>query len=105
MHLAAATIPVDPATQVPTLAGLGTMFTNIVTVILAIAGIAFFVLLLGSGFKFMTSGGDPKAVEGAKKTLTYAIAGLIIILLSYLILVLIKTLTGVDVTTFTVVQP
>ena len=46
-----------------------------------------------------------KAVEGAKKTLTYAIAGLIIILLSYLILVLIKTITGVDVTTFSISQP
>jgi len=48
---------------------------------------------------------DPKAVEGARKTLTSAIAGLIIILLSYLILLLITNITGVDVTNFNIVLP
>ena len=80
------------------------LFSNVVGIILGIAGITFFVLLLSSGFKFITSGGDPKALEGAKKTLTYAIGGLIVILLSFLILLLIKQITGVDVTIFKVVQ-
>jgi hypothetical protein len=88
-----------------TLGDLEVLFGNVVKVILGFAGIVFFILLLSSGLKFMTSGGDPKAVEGAKKTLTYAIGGLIAIILAYLILVLIKQLTGVDVTTFKVVQP
>ena len=64
-----------------------------------------FILLLSAGFKFITSGGDPKATESAKKTLTSAIAGLVIILLSYIILLLIKKITGADVTTFTPVLP
>jgi hypothetical protein len=81
------------------------LFSNVVNIILGIAGIAFFILLLSSGFKFITSGGDPKALEGAKKTLTYAIAGLILIIASYLILLLIKELIGVDVTIFKIVQP
>ncbi len=67
------------------------------------AGIALFILLLVGGFKYITSGGDPKALEGAQKTITYAIAGLIVIILSFLILVLISTITGVDVTKFNVV--
>jgi len=62
-------------------------------------------LLLVGGFKFITSGGDPKAVESAKNTLTHAIIGLVIILASYLVLVLIKELTGVDVTNFSVTLP
>lgn len=76
------------------------IFQNVVSTLLALAGIVLFVLLLSGGFKYITSGGDPKAVEGAQKTITYAIGGLILILLSYLILVLIKTITGVDVTQF-----
>jgi len=86
------------------LSDLEVVFSKVVGVVLGFAGIAFFVLLLLSGFKFMTAGGDPKALESAKKTLTYAIGGLVVILLSYLILELIKAITGVNVTTFKVSQ-
>ena len=88
----------------PTLQNLEDVFKSVLNVILGIAGITFFILLLSSGFKFITSGGDPKALEGAKKTLTYAIGGLILIVLSYLILLLIKEITGVDVTIFRITQ-
>ncbi|KKU10256.1 MAG: hypothetical protein UX13_C0016G0013 [Candidatus Woesebacteria bacterium GW2011_GWB1_45_5] len=81
------------------------IFGNLVRSILGFTGIALFVLLLVGGFKYITSGGDPKAVEGAQKTLTYAIGGLILILVSYLILVLIRTITGANVTEFNVVLP
>ena len=81
---------------------LETVFGNVVRAALGFAGIVLFVLLLVGGFKYITSGGDPKATEGAQKTITYAILGLILILASYLILVLIKTITGVDVTQFKV---
>lgn len=87
----------DKIAQISDLQGI---FQNIVQVILALAGIVFFFLLLTGGFKYITSGGDPKAVEGAQKTLTYAIGGLILIVLSYLFLVFIKQITGVDVTDF-----
>ena len=90
--------------KVATLQDLEGLFSNVVGIILGLAGITFFILLLSSGFKFITSGGDPKALEGAKKTLTYAVGGLIVIILSYLILLLIKEFTGVDVTIFKVVQ-
>ncbi len=85
---------------IATIANLQCVFQNVVAALLGLAGIVLFVLLLTGGFKYITSGGDPKAVEGAQKTITYAIGGLILILLSYLILVLIKTITGVDVTQF-----
>lgn len=92
--------------KVATIADLGTVFGNVVKSLLGFAGIVLFILLLAGGFKYITSGGDPKAVESARNTLTYAIIGLIVILLSYLILVLIYKITGVDVTTFNVVlQP
>lgn len=89
----------DKIAQISDLQGI---FQNIVQVILALAGIVLFILLLTGGFKYITSGGDPKAVEGAQKTITYALGGLLLILLSYLFLVFIKQITGVDVTTFKV---
>ena len=86
--------------DIATIKDLETVFGNVVRAALGLAGIVLFVLLLSGGFKYITSGGDPKAIESAQKTISYAIGGLIVIVLSYLILVLIKTLTGVDVTQF-----
>src|SRR3990167_6674893 len=90
---------------IATIADLGCIFQNVVGAAIAFAGIVLFILLLSGGFKYITSGGDPKATEGAQKTITYAVLGLILILVSYLILVLIKTITGVDVTQFKITLP
>ena len=91
--------------MVATISDLGILFQRVVGYALGFAGIALFILLLIGGFKFITSGGDPKAIEGARKTLTSAITGLVIILVSYLILVLISKITGVDVTSFKISLP
>ena len=90
--------------DIPAISDLERVFSSVVRAILGFAGIVLFVLLVMGGLKYITSGGDPKAAEGAKKTITYAIGGLVVVLLSYLVLVLIKTITGVDVTQFTVTQ-
>jgi hypothetical protein len=95
---------VDPS-GAATIGNFGCLFQRIVSYALGFAGIVLFILLLVGGFKFITSGGDPKAVEGARKTLTSAITGLVIILVSYLILVLISKITGVDVTSFKISLP
>ncbi len=90
---------------IATVANFGCLFQKIVGYALGFAGIVLFILLIIGGFKFITSGGDPKAVEGAKRTLTSAITGLVIILISYLVLVLIYKITGVDVTGFNILLP
>lgn len=89
---------------VAAISDLECVFGNVIGAALGFAGIVLFILLLSGGFKYITSGGDPKALEGAQKTITYAIGGIVLILLSYLILVLIKTITGVDITQFKVFQ-
>lgn len=89
--------------MVATIADLEDIFQNVISYALGLVGIALFIFLIIGGFKYITAGGDPKAAEGAKKTITYAIGGLLLILASYLILVLIHTITGVDVTQFKIV--
>ncbi len=92
------------AASVPTLKGFEAIFNNLVSVILGFAGIALFVMFLSGGFKYITAGGDPKAIEGAKKTLTYAIGGMILLALSFLILRFIENFTGAQVTQFKIFQ-
>lgn len=84
---------------------LEVVFSNVVRAILALAGIVLFITLLIGGFKFITSGGDPKAIDAAKKTLTFAIAGMVLVASAFLILRFINVFTGVDVVNFRVFQP
>jgi hypothetical protein len=87
--------------DVAQISNLRDLFSNVVSVLVALAGVVLFVLIVMAGLKFITSGGDPKAVEGAKKTLTYAVGGLVVILLSYLVLLLIERVTGLNAGTLT----
>lgn len=84
------------------LSDLETIFGNVVKYALGFAGIALFCMLLLGGFNYLTSGDNPKATEAAQKTITYAIGGLVLVLVSYLILVLIYNITNVNVTEFKV---
>ena len=72
---------------------------NIIKLLAPAAGIAFFIMMLVGGFQFLTSGGDPKAAGAARATLTYALIGIILVVVSWLILVLIRNITGASVTT------
>lgn len=87
------------------LSQLEDVFGNVVTSLLALGGIVLFLMLLTGGFKYLTSGGDPKATETAQKTLTYAIGGMILLAGSYLILRIISDFTGADVTNFVITRP
>lgn len=56
-----------------------------VNVILWIAGILAVVMIIYSGLQMMISSGDSSKTETAKKTLTYAVVGLVVVMLSYVI--------------------
>lgn len=84
---------------------LQNVLENAVGAIIALAGIILFIMLLLGGIKYITSGGEPKAVESARHTLTYAIGGLVLVLLSYLILYIIGQVTGAtNITNFNIIQ-
>lgn len=62
-----------------------TIVGNVIKVILGLLGIIFLVIVIYSGFLWMTAGGDAKQVERAKKLLINAVIGIVIILFSYAI--------------------
>ena len=82
-------------TDVATLQGFECLFYNILSVALRLIGLAMFLMLLFGGFKYLTSGGDPKAVEAAKATLTTAVTGLVLAVLAWFILSFISKFTGI----------
>ena len=88
--------------KVVTLKWLESLFGNVISVALGFGGLILFVMLLVGGFKYITAGGDPKGIESAKKTITTAILGMVLLALAFLILQLIHQITGAPVTTFTV---
>jgi len=67
----------------------------------AIAGafLAFAALLYG-GFRYIVAQGDPKQISGARSTITWAILGLSLIIIAWLLLLFIEQFTGVPVTQF-----
>jgi hypothetical protein len=91
--------------EVATVHGLECIVQIILNLAIRLAGITVFVMFLIGGFKYLTAGGDPKATQSAKNTLTYAIAGLVLIILSWFILRLISEFTGIDVTLFEIPRP
>ena len=86
----------DTGKHVVTIDCIPVIVGNVIYWLLILAGIAALILIIISGFKFVTSGGDPKQAEGARKTLTWAIIGLIVVLLSFGIINFISYTTGVD---------
>ena len=80
------------------------VFGNIVSVILALAGVVLFLVLVSGGYKYITAGSNPQALEGAKKTITYAILGIVFIAMAFLIIRVIETITGVNLSEFTIVN-
>lgn len=58
-------------------------FVNILSIIVGIAAV---IMVIVSGFKYITSGGDSSKVGSAKSTLIYALVGMVIATLAQLLI-------------------
>ncbi len=89
---------------VPTLKCIPVVFSNLITAALYFLGAVTLLFIIYAGIKFMFSGGDPKQVQSARQTLTFAILGAILVLLSFGIVIFIRFLAGnpscLDITNF-----
>lgn len=70
-------------------ADLKTVIANLIAVALGFVGIIFLLLIIWSGFRWMTSGGNEKTIEAAKATLRSSTIGLVIVMAGYSIAVFI----------------
>lgn len=94
-------------TDVPSLACLAPVATNVIYYLFAFLGAAAIVFLLFGAIKFVTSQGDQKALQSARGTMTYAVIGVVLILLSFTIVNIITTALGLGniLDKFTFYQP
>lgn len=78
------------------LANSGKLVNNIVVLLLIVAIIIAVIFLIVGGIKWIVSGGDKSAVEGARNTIVAAIIGLIVALLAFVIIKIVLGLVGVE---------
>lgn len=78
------------------------LIKQLLTVSVPLAFVVLLVMLLWAGIKFLTSGGEPKALQSASQTVTWALLGMLFLIIAWLVLKLIEAFTGVQVTVFNV---
>ncbi len=61
------------------------MVSSIIQIALSLLGVIFLILVIYGGFLWMTAAGDEGKVDSAKKIITAAVIGLVIILSAYAI--------------------
>lgn len=78
------------------------VFSSVISVIVGLSFIATLVMLIFAGFKYLTSGGEQKALQSAHQTVTWALLGILFLAVAWLILQLIQAFTGIEVTIFNI---
>lgn len=76
------------------------VFKNVISVVVGLGFIVSLIMLIFAGFKYLTSGGEPKAVQAAHQTFTWALLGILFLAIAWLVLKLVEAFTGVQVTFF-----
>jgi type IV secretory pathway VirB2 component (pilin) len=73
---------------------LETVFKNIITFLLGIAGGVAIIIIIVGGIRYILSGGDPKATMSARNSITFGVVGLIIIILATSIVIILGKIFG-----------
>lgn len=76
-----------------------------INLIVPLGFVAATVVLVVAGVKFIVSGGEAKSIANAWTTVTWALLGIVFLIVAWLILLLIEAFTGVKVTQFSLTFP
>jgi predicted tellurium resistance membrane protein TerC len=85
---------------VATIRGLECAIKNLINPIPSIVALAALIMLIVAGIRLTLAGSDPKATAAAWQTFTWAIVGIILLAVAWLLLVAIQKFTGADITHF-----
>lgn len=72
------------------------LFGRITNLFVGLAFIALLAVLVWTGIRYLTSGGEPKALQSASQSLTWAFLGMLFLVIAWLVLQLIAAFTGID---------
>jgi len=70
------------------------IISRIIGIMTIIAGIWFIFQFITGAFSYMTAGGDQQKIGNANKKITFALIGLIVVIISYAIMSLLSELLG-----------
>ena len=79
---------------------LNDVFQSVLSVVAVVGGFLAFAALIYGGFRYIVAQGDPKQISAARSTITWAILGLSLIIVAWLLLLFVEQFTGVPVTQF-----
>ncbi len=82
------------AKDVATLNCIPAVFSNLLTTLMTFAGAIAVLFIIIAGIRMIIHGEDAKKIEEDKNVLKFAIAGLLLILLSFFIINIIAGITG-----------
>lgn len=82
------------------LPALQKLIENLITFSVAVAFIVLTVMLFIGGVKYLTSGGEQKEIQSAHQTMTWALLGIVILILGWIFIQLVANFSGADVTKF-----
>lgn len=104
LTIAALALPLTAAAQVGTgnygtTFGLGTAdlestVVNVVQWVLGFLGLVAVIMILIGGFQWMTAGGNEEKIASAKKIISAAVIGLIVVLLAWAIVIFVVSQTN-----------
>lgn len=91
-----------PSSNTPSsCSSISTTISDVIIALFSIAGLAFFVMLVLSGIKIITAGGDKEKISSAQTAIVHAILGIIIVAGSFLIVEIVTSVLGVGGSLFT----
>jgi uncharacterized membrane protein len=73
---------------------VGTVLANVTTWVLGFSAAVAVLFLIVGGLQYITAAGNEKRSEAAKSTILYAVIGLVVILLSFVIVGFLKVNIG-----------
>ena len=82
------TISADPG------ADLARVFKNSINILFAIGAMGFMIMVIWGAVDWILSGGDKEKVSSARKKMTHAIIGLVLLSLSFVIINLVGQIVG-----------
>lgn len=93
--------------DVPSLGCLAQIVTNVIGIAFLFLGAVTVLFLLWGAIRFIISRGDPKGLQEAQKTMTYAIIGAVVVLAAFILINMVTTAFGLPniLTQFTFFQP
>lgn len=89
---------ITPPSQISNLGtgpqGVNTLLTNLIGIFFAAGAMAFIIMFIWGAVQMILSGGDKEAISKARSKITWAIVGVALMALSYLIFALLEYITG-----------